>query len=299
MVSDAPVSSSPANITAAQRLAHYNATIGHGYLSQAIAYTEEEATMRKLFSIRSAHLPGNNCCQDWIQHMKNNHPLFGLCCRHRLNPIGFGHRLVLLLASVSFGLVAINLVYLFYDYHDTDGVLLEIIYKPDTNDQGSIIITYRKTALWTIGGVLHSFADLGMWYLTACTCCLPGSGCHKRCGFLGKVGPYVAAAVAAFLSAAATCSILLRASDEASNGKVNDLKDDTWKNIRDVESFSFLLAYLSELGIVYFCWHPLLSTIFCTIWPLFPWCLGSKVEKIQQPKDEAKIIAQERGDDII
>ena len=65
MGSDTPVSSSPANITAAQRLAHYNATIGYGYVSQEIVYTEEEATMRKLFSLRSAHLPGNNWCQDW------------------------------------------------------------------------------------------------------------------------------------------------------------------------------------------------------------------------------------------
>jgi len=300
MASDTPVSSSPANITAAQRLARYNATTGYGSHSQAIADTEEEATMRKLFSIRSAHLPGNNWCQDWIQYMKNNHPLLGLCCRHRLNPIGIRPRLVLLLASVSFGLVAINLVYLFYDYYDANGVLLEM--KIDGNDQGTFTITYYMIALWTIGGVLHSLADLGMWHLTACACCLQGSGCHKRCGFLGKVGPYAAVAVTAFLSAAATFAILLRASYEASNGKVDAINGDTWLNISDVESFSFLMAYLSELGMVYLCWHPLLSTLYFAgmIWRIFP-CIGGRPKEIQRQIDEAKRIAHERGDhcDII
>lgn len=303
MASNTPVSSSPANITAAQRLARYNATTGYGSHSQALADTKEEATMRKLFSIRSAHLPGNNWCQDWMQYMKNNHPLLGLCCRHRLNPIGIGPRLVLLLASVSFGLVAINLVYLFYDYYDANGVLLEI--KLDGSDQGGFTITYYMIALWTIGGVLHSLADLGMWHLTACACCLPGSGCHKRCGFLGKVGPYAAVAITAFLSAGATFAILLRASYEASNGNVDVINDDTWLNIGDVESFSFLMAYLSELGMVYLCWHPLLSTLYFAgaIWRIFP-CIGGRPKEIQRQKDEAKRVAHERGehfedDDIV
>lgn len=133
--------------------------------------------------------------------------------------------------------------------------------------------------------------------MTACACCLPGSGCHRRCGFLGKVGPYAAVAVTAFLSAAATFAILLRASYEASDGMVDGINDDTWINIRGLESFSFLMAYLSELGMVYLCWHPLLSTIFFagTIWRIFP-CIGGRPKEIQRQKDEAKRIAHERGD---
>merc|ERR1719246_248190 len=58
------------------RLQKYNSTIGHGAHT---AENDEKLLFTKLFSIRSAHLPGNNWCQDWIQWMQNNHPVLGLC----------------------------------------------------------------------------------------------------------------------------------------------------------------------------------------------------------------------------
>lgn len=282
MTSVQPSGSKIGRLSAAERLARYNATTGSKSIAKERERTEEEQYMAKLFSIRSAHLPGNNWCQDWIQWMKNNHPLLGLCCRHPLNPIGIRPRLVLLMSSISFGLVATNLVYLFYGYYDADGISMKLDWFED--DENTFVITYKMISLWTIGGLLHSLVDLGMWHLTACACCLPGSGCHRRCGCLGKVGPYVAVLVAALLSAAATFVILMRASYEEGRS------DSEWTtDVEDVESFVFLFSYLWELSMVYLCWHPFLATVFFSgaIWGVFP-CIGGRPKEIKRQQDEAK-----------
>jgi len=303
--SDSSLSSSvkQKELTAADLLKQYNDTIGSGSHRHAEERTQEEVLMTKLFSIRSAHLPGNNWCQDWIQWMKNNHPLLGLCCRHGMNPIGIRPRLVLLLSSVSFGLIATNLVYLlFHDQKIVNETVAKFNYYTDDESVQSFEITYEIIALWTFGGVLHSLTDLGMWHLTACACCLPGTGCHRRCGFLGKVGPYAAIAVAASLTALATLAILLRAQYEE---KILIDKDDTdssndesfWIVLKKdkVESYGFLLTYSVELTMVYFCWYPLLSTIFFSglIWPVFP-CIGGRPKELKRQRDEARRNAQNK-----
>lgn len=147
-------------VTAAEMLSRYNEKAGQTELAAA------ELKIQKLFAQRSAHLPGNNWCQDWFQWMRNNHPLLGLCFRHRLNPVGMGPRLVILLSSVSFGLIATNLIYLFYRTHpDANGSIINIEFGEDGSPiLDSFQITYEAVCLWTLGGLLHSLMDLGMWH---------------------------------------------------------------------------------------------------------------------------------------
>merc|ERR1712176_507554 len=248
-----------------------------------------ELAMAKLFSIRSAHLPGNNWCQDWIQWMQNNHPLLALCCRHKLNPVGIRPRLVLLLSSVSFGLIATNIVYLFYRQNaGANGTLAEIEFGDDDAVDGkSFEITYEVIAAFILGGILHALTDLGMWHLTACACCLPGNGCHNRCGFLRYFGPYTAMAVAMSLTAGATFAVMMRISyEEGEKGN-------------SFEPLSFSLAYLFELAMVYVCWFPMLSTFFFSgaIWPIFP-CIGGRPKELKRQKDEAQRNAQNRVENV-
>eukprot|EP00558_Chaetoceros_sp_UNC1202_P005389 CAMPEP_0197240190 /NCGR_PEP_ID=MMETSP1429-20130617/6526_1 /TAXON_ID=49237 /ORGANISM="Chaetoceros sp., Strain UNC1202" /LENGTH=219 /DNA_ID=CAMNT_0042699779 /DNA_START=77 /DNA_END=733 /DNA_ORIENTATION=- len=205
-------------LTAAERLKQYNLESHAGHKKES----DEILMMKRLFSQRSAHLPGYNWCQDWVQWMLNNHPLLGLCCRHRLNPIGIAPRLVIILSSISFGLIATNVVFLFYRYYDANGIILKL----ELGGGEAIAVTYETIALWTLGGLLHSLTDLGMWHLTACACCLPGAGCYKICGCLARIGPYAAILIAASLSAGATFAILMRASYEERTGGANEINDD-------------------------------------------------------------------------
>ena len=73
--------------------------------------TEEDIIRQKL-SLRAYHLPGNNWCQDLDMYIRNNHLIIGLFCHHKLHPVKWYHRLVLLLGSFAFGLIITNIVYL-------------------------------------------------------------------------------------------------------------------------------------------------------------------------------------------
>lgn len=225
--------------------------------------------MAFLFSIRSAHLPGNNWCQDWIQWMQNNHPLLGLCCRHKLNPVGSLPRGILLLSSVCYGIIATNVVYLFYRE------------KPsaDGNIAGSTI-TYERVALFTIGGLLHSLADLGMWHLTACACCRETREGKKRMGWISKVGPYFAVLISVMMVASATFYVMKRVTYEQQE-----------RGVEGIDSASFLVDFGMELVTVYLCWHPVMSTFFFSgiIWPIFP-CIGGRPKELKRQQEEAKRI---------
>ena len=87
-------------LTVAERLEQYQQKY-HGKHETA---KEEDIKLQRLFAARSAHLPGNNWCQDWTQWMRNNHPILGLCCRHPLNPVGVFPRCVILLSSTILAL---------------------------------------------------------------------------------------------------------------------------------------------------------------------------------------------------
>ena len=76
------------------------------------------------------HLPGNSWCQDWFQFFANNHPVFGICCHHRLHPIKFVTRVVALIGIITFGLAITNVCYVFFLWNpEYDHVLASFVLK--------------------------------------------------------------------------------------------------------------------------------------------------------------------------
>lgn len=279
-----------ATLTVSERLEQYQQKY-HGKHETA---KEEDIKLQRLFAARSAHLPGNNWCQDWTQWMRNNHPILGLCCRHPLNPVGVFPRCVILLSSISFGMIATNLVYLFYRYHpDANDSLVDINYN-----NSSFQVTYETIMLWTLAGLLHTLADLGMWHLTACACCFNS--------FVAKIGPYVAICISALLAAVSTFVVLWRASyeiqiidggdggngnvDGTSNGDVTGQDGDVnYLELENLQALQFIVSYFIELLFVYVLYHPLLSTIFFSgsVWGILP-CIGGRPKEIRRQEEEEK-----------
>eukprot|EP00553_Chaetoceros_curvisetus_P007779 CAMPEP_0204612750 /NCGR_PEP_ID=MMETSP0717-20131115/809_1 /ASSEMBLY_ACC=CAM_ASM_000666 /TAXON_ID=230516 /ORGANISM="Chaetoceros curvisetus" /LENGTH=206 /DNA_ID=CAMNT_0051624953 /DNA_START=12 /DNA_END=629 /DNA_ORIENTATION=+ len=130
---------------------------------------EEELYLVRLLSRKAMHLPHGSWCQDWINFMKNNHPVFGICFHHRLHPLKVQHRLYILLASISFGLTATNAVYLYNAFNNDEmsKVLLQISLRDDAalniNNIEALEVTYGVLFLWTVGGAMHAAFDIGMW----------------------------------------------------------------------------------------------------------------------------------------
>ncbi len=214
---------------------------------------QKKLELQKLLAARSAHLPGYSWCADWVQWMRNNHPLLALCCRYKENPVGIGQRLVIITGSIAFGLAATNLVYLFYQlYPEANGVVLTL--ETGSNDSKPFILTYETVALWTLGSLLHSLIDLGAWHLTACACCMPGS-CCSCCGWLRTIGPYAAICLTASFVAIGTSAVLMRANFD-SGGEATNVLD------LDFNSFSFLEEYFVELLLVWFLYYPIMATVF-------------------------------------
>ena len=66
---------------------------------------EELAYKRKIvprLAQRAYHLEeGNSWWTDWVQYQKNTHPVFGLFMYHRLHPIRFPQRFIILIGSIG------------------------------------------------------------------------------------------------------------------------------------------------------------------------------------------------------
>jgi hypothetical protein len=271
-------------MNAAEMLKEYNLNQHKGHNKREETHNE----LRRLLAVRSAHLPGYSWCGDWIQWMRNNHPLFGMCCKYRDNPISMGQRVVILAGSISFGLAATNFIYLFYNiYDDANGIILTLETGDGTEGDSSFELTYEMVALWTVGSLLHSLIDLGVWHLAACSCCLPG-GCLGWCGWLRTLGRYITITLCAFFIAVATSAVIMRANFEEGslteeNSSFNELAELDVK----VGSFSFLYGYLIELSLVYCVYYPIMATIFFSgaIRPCLP-CVGGRPKEIERQSME-------------
>lgn len=258
-------------------------------ISQEEKDAEEQEYIIRLLSRRAMHLPNMNWWQDWIQYMKNNHLILGICFHHKLHPLKAPHRLYILLASVAFGLAATNCVYLYYAFHDEemDKVLIQIsLDETPLNFQKleALEVTYGMVALWTFGGALHSIFDIGMWYLSACACFLSGASCSNR-GKYQVIGSYIVIALTAVLVALALFVVLMRAAYDrrlrlAEQGIV--LKDFEWDELGRIKNFSFLIGYVIELVLVYFAYYPFFITLLFT--GILP-CIGRPKELQKQYRE--------------
>jgi hypothetical protein len=99
--------------------------------------------------------------------MKNNHIVFGICFCHRLHPIEWWERIIVLLGSMSFALLAINIYYVLWGIDD-------MAYDETSQEEGfdpqeevyqvslagsSYVITKGTLVYWTFGGLLNSIFD--------------------------------------------------------------------------------------------------------------------------------------------
>lgn len=232
---------------------------------------------------RSYHIPSFNWCEDWFQYFANNHPLLGICCHHPRHPIRTPMRLLNLLASVVFGLLLTNMIWLFFVLnkdHDADTQLITISLGDSENglnttrleavNDGSneIAITEGMVMLWTLGGGIHALFDNTVWYLSACVCCLP---CHSQESLerFQKYGTIFMVFAFLCIGAIASFCVVLRASlsdddeeevEELQSAGISDDQIDLL-GFSDKSSFDFLLSYSVELALALFIYYPIVGTI--------------------------------------
>lgn len=259
----------------------------------------KEEMISQLLATRACHLPDNNMCQDWVQFMRNNHPVLGVLCHHRLHPVRIGQRFINLIGSVAFGLTATNVVFLMHIYFEKSmqEVLFRISFQSDssisTGDVKQLEITYGAVTLWTLGGMLHSIFDLSLWFLSACPCFLAGGICgdQKR---LHSFGSYCVISIVAVLVAFTTSLVVLRATYEARLRSALESNPDgevTWADLYSLQSYNFVLGYLIELILVYCVHYPLVASIFFSgILSLgcLPFCGGRPAEVKQELKGRVR-----------
>jgi hypothetical protein len=281
------VREAPVKKTAKEKLAEYQLKSQTGHSAQE----ETNLQLRRLLAARSSHLPGHNWCQDWTQWMRNNHPLIGLCFRYKENPIGLAQRLVILIGSISFGLAATNIIYLFYHIYDgADGTVVDV----DLDDTVGFEITYEMIALWTLGGLLHSLIDLGVWHLQACACCLPG-GCCGSFGFLRKLGGALTVVLATVFFVLAIIVVIMRANYETNQSA--NLTELAQMQLHRIETFSFLMGYGVELFLAYFFYYPLVATVmFSGVLKPLLCCLGGRPGAVAALKEQKKKQAAKAAD---
>lgn len=234
--------------------------------------TQDEVII-PLLARGSFHLPGNTAMQDWIQWMRNNHVLFGTCFHHKLHPIEKWERLLVLLWSVSFAMVATNIGYLL-DWYDGDEIDFDpttVVYSwniPSLNT--TLDLTYGTMILWTFGSTLHSLFDFLVWNLSACACCHPGGRFGKtaiasKCRDLGSYSliPFVLG-----LFGLAGYSSYLRLTNGENSALEEEYGDDAIDNWTEgkLGRYSFLVRFAIELALAWFVFFPILSTLFFSGW---------------------------------
>lgn len=229
--------------------------------------TQDEVII-PLLARRSFHLPANTAMQDWIQWMRNNHILFGTCFHHRLHPIETWERLLVLLGSISFAMVATNIGYLWdwYDGDDLDFDPKAVVYSWNVPPFGTTLdITYGTMILWTFGSTLHSLFDVLVWNLSACACCHPGgrfakSGIAAKCQDIGSYSliPFV---LGLFGLAGYSSYLRFFSGNSALEEEYGDDAINNWTEGK-LGRYSFLVRFGIELALAWFVFFPILSTIF-------------------------------------
>eukprot|EP00531_Pseudo-nitzschia_arenysensis_P002416 CAMPEP_0116134758 /NCGR_PEP_ID=MMETSP0329-20121206/10821_1 /TAXON_ID=697910 /ORGANISM="Pseudo-nitzschia arenysensis, Strain B593" /LENGTH=299 /DNA_ID=CAMNT_0003629499 /DNA_START=80 /DNA_END=979 /DNA_ORIENTATION=+ len=237
-------------------------------------YRTQDEIIIPLLAQRSFHLPGNNKRQDWIQWMKNNHIIFGTCLHHPLHPIETWERMIVLLGSISFAMVATNIGYI-WDWYDGDQIQFdpqEVVYSWDVNlnnDDDDVYttlnITYGTLILWTFGCTFHSLFDFFVWNLSACSCCHPGGRFAKTesAGRCRDVGSFVLIPMVLSLMALAGYSSYLRVTNRNETLE-EEYEDDLVDNLTagKLGEYSFLVRFGVELFLAWFVYFPIISTIF-------------------------------------
>lgn len=230
-------------------------------------------------AIRSYHLPGNSYWQDWFSYLANNHPIFGICCHHRLHPVRTKIRVLSLLGSIAFGLAATNIIWLYFQQHD-DPTLLTLapnnvtsavpaVTVPGNSTESvkssSIEITQSMLVLWTLGGGTHALFDNTIWFVSACVCCLPrGHTNYAKWKQFQKFGTFFVLLAVVLCTAVASLVVLLRVVAESNEGVDvrnidNQVDQVDLQGVKHASSFRFLISYCIELTLALFVYYPMIA----------------------------------------
>lgn len=221
--------------------------------------TTREEVLIPLLARRSYHLPGNGWFGDWIQWMRNNHILFGICFHHKIHPVEWWERIMAMVGSVAFGLFATNFAYL-WDHYDPNS-MDDILYTLEWNNS-EYVITKGTAALWTLGGICHSIFDFFLWNVMACACCHPGGrfAQHKWAERCNDCGSYLMMPFVLGFAFLATYACMLRAN--STNEDLQQDEDDVYEQYGEIlGSFSFLTEYIIEIVLAWFFYFPIFGTV--------------------------------------
>jgi hypothetical protein len=116
----------------------------HGKEKQITQFEREE--LIPALAIRSCHVPGNNVCTDYLQHMANIHPVFGICCHNKLHPVGTRMRLWNLFSSIMFGLTITNCMWLWFFSH---GMISDPYENHPSIDPSKAVFDFHDKSNWT------------------------------------------------------------------------------------------------------------------------------------------------------
>jgi hypothetical protein len=239
---------------------------------------DADVVVVQTLALQMYHLPGNSWCGDWCMYMRNNHPVFGICCHDRVHPIGSCQRVIALVGTVLFGLAVTNLFYLFYLWNPRfDQVVARFV----TQDGDVWTLTTGMLLLWTVGSSIHCAFNLTIWHIAACACCQPGGCCPSRYACCPSLGKHVSRVLIVCILACTVLIVLLRVaitSEVSSNDRESittydsnennddkkvhiDIDDGLVLDVESVSDFQFVAAYLIEMMLSLFVYYPIGGTI--------------------------------------
>jgi hypothetical protein len=246
---------------------------------------EDREDLIPALALRSYHLPGYSYSADWRQYFGNNHPVFGICCHHRLHPLSIRMRLVNLIGSIVFGLAVTNILWIWFiigEFDQDEAVLTigvngmlrtenttgtDMQQAPTTTNDVYFSISQGRLLLWTVGGGLHALFDNTIYYFSVCICCLPGQSFEQLQSYQ-RYSHYFVVLTVVLITAAATLVVVLRAELESSSPDDDDqvvdvdLRQVHLGHAQNAAAYSFLTSYGTELALALFLYYPLVGTIF-------------------------------------
>lgn len=180
----------------------------------------------------------------------------------------------------------------------------------------SLEVSSGMVILWTVGGAIHALWDNTVWYMTSCSCFSKNNnssssrrnsqssddGCCAKCiaKSKGLVNVLVATGVL-LITAAATVAVVVRAHVEG-GGDVNSALQNLQSTagfgdrVEDAEvvpnkdNYEYLLSYSVELGLAWFLWFPLLTTImFAGVFSRCLPCLGSRPQEVKEEEQRGRL----------
>jgi hypothetical protein len=168
-------------------------------------------------------------------------------------------RLLTLFGSILFGLTVSNIFFLLVlnDARFQEKMFSIVINKEEWYITSGILL------LWTVGGGVHAFYDITIWYIAACACCPFSKTCRTY-------GTYSVVIAIVMLLAIASFVVLLRAALQHEENEAVDITQldsaglvDDQVDFSDIkkEDVGFLQVYGMEFALALLVYYPFGSLV--------------------------------------